>query len=514
MMLGAGALAGLSMPPLFFLLALFVAMPLWVWALDGAEIETGWGRVFGAAFQIGFFFGLGYFLVALYWIGAAFLVDGGWMLALMPLAILALAALMALFWGLASALAHLFWSPSTTRILALGASLSAAEFVRGHIFTGFPFDLIGYALTSNEMLMQTASLVGVYGLTFIAVMLAFVPALIWPADERPLSIRLVPFFAALLVVAAQLGYGNWRLSTTQLKPQRDIRLRLVQPAIAQSVKWLPGSRDFILNRLVSLSETKSGPDNKGLSGVTYLIWPEAALPFFLADYPQALVRIADMLPTGTVLLTGAPRRGFSAGNERADYNSILAINSAGEVVSSYDKTHLVPFGEYLPFKSLFAKFGLRQFVPGLDGWSAGETRNVLRPDGKPGFLPLICYEAVFSGDLGAQINEAGFILNITNDAWFDGSIGPLQHFYHARLRALEHGVPMVRVANSGVSAAIDPLGRITNFLGSGEVGVMDVTLSEPVAPTLFSKLTNWPFLAALLLSFVLVVPRYFHYRRR
>jgi len=452
MMLAAGALAGLSMPPMFFLPALFIAMPVWVWALDGAERATGWSLIFGPAFQIGFFFGLGYFLVALYWIGAAFFVDGGWMLAVMPLAIAALAALMALFWGLASALAHLFWSPSKTRILALGASLGGAEFLRGHIFTGFPFDLVGYALSGNEMLMQTASLFGVYGLTFIAIVLAFVPALIWPADGRALARRLLPLFAALLVVAAQLGYGNWRLAATKLVEQQDVKIRLVQPAIAQSEKWRPGSRQFIVNRLISLSETKTGPDNNGLNGVTYLIWPEAALPFFIADYPETLVRIAKMLPPGTILLTGAPRRGFSAGNESADYNSILAINSNGEVVSSYDKTHLVPFGEYLPFKSLFEKFGLRQFVPGLEGWAAGERRDILRPEGKAGFLPLICYEAVFSGDLGSEINQAKFILNITNDAWFDGSIGPLQHFYHARLRAVEHGVAMVRVANSGVSA--------------------------------------------------------------
>ncbi|VAW21013.1 hypothetical protein MNBD_ALPHA12-1972, partial [hydrothermal vent metagenome] len=259
MMLAAGALAGLSMPPMFLLPALFVAMPVWVWALDGVETTTGWSRVFGPAFRIGFFFALGYFLVALYWIGAAFFVDGGWMLALMPVAIGALAALMALFWGLASALAFLFWSPSKTRILALAASLSGAEFLRGHIFSGFPFDLVGYALTGNDMLMQTASLVGVYGLTFIAAILAFVPAIIWPADGRRMIVRLIPAFAALIVFAAMFFYGDWRLAATKLVAQQDVRLRLVQPAIAQNMKWVPGNRDFIINRLISLSESKAVP---------------------------------------------------------------------------------------------------------------------------------------------------------------------------------------------------------------------------------------------------------------
>jgi apolipoprotein N-acyltransferase len=188
----AGALAALSAPPLFALPALFVALPVWVWSLDGAETGRGWRRLFGVPFLIGFWFGLGYFLVALHWIGAAFFVDGGWVLAVMPVCLLALCAVLALFWGLASAIAHLFWSHRGDRILALAAALAAAEFARGHLLSGFPFDLLGYALTANDQMMQAASLVGVYGLTLVAALVAMTPALIWPADKRAMTVRLVP----------------------------------------------------------------------------------------------------------------------------------------------------------------------------------------------------------------------------------------------------------------------------------------------------------------------------------
>ena len=198
LLLAAGAVAGLSVPPFFVLPTLFVAMPIWVWALDGAERKKGWvQRFFGPAFTIGFAFGWGYFLVAFHWLGAAFFVDGGVMLVLMPFAIAALAALIAVFWGVASALAHLLWSHGAARIVTLTAFLSAAEFARGHVLTGFPFDLLGYSLTGSNEMMQLASVIGVYGLTFLAPLLAMTPALIWPADDRVMSRRLLPFFIAL-----------------------------------------------------------------------------------------------------------------------------------------------------------------------------------------------------------------------------------------------------------------------------------------------------------------------------
>lgn len=507
-MLFAGAIAGLSVPPLFVLPGLFFALPLWVWALDGAEriqdSQHGWQRLTGAAFSIGFWFGLGYFLVALHWIGAAFFVDGGWLLALMPFAVLILSACMALFWGFASAVAHIYWHPGAWRLLSLAIMLTGAEFLRGHILSGFPFALPGYALTANDTMMQATSFIGVYGLTFIVILLAATPALVWPADKRALSRRLAPLFLALMVIAAQLGFGTQRLDSAPTDMRDDVRLRLVQPNIAQADKWQADNADFVLARLLEISQTHTGPDNSGLLSVTHLIWPESAFPFYLLEHPEALARIARMLPAETLLLTGAPR--LDPEFDKA-YNSILAINNLGEIVSRYDKTHLVPFGEFLPLASLWEGLGLKQFVPGNEGWHPGETRRLMQPPATPAFLPLICYEALFSGDLGAEIAGAEFILNLTNDGWFDGSIGPAQHFHHVRVRAVEEGKPLVRVANTGRSAVIDPFGRLTAIIPQGQLGLIDADLPQSISPPLFVQWRHWPLLLTMIFGFVALTIR-------
>lgn len=507
-LLAAGAVAGLSVPPLFALPALFLAMPLWVWALDGAERLPGLRRVFGPAFTIGFAFGLGYFCVALHWLGGAFFVEGGLYLVLMPFAIVALAAVLALFWGLASALAHLFWSGGAFRIVTLATFLSLAEWVRGTQFSGFPFDLLGYALTANDEMAQLASVIGIYGLTIVAALLAMTPALIWPADQRGMTRRLVPFFSAIIVIAAQVGYGNYRLTSTTVVERNDIRMRLVQPAILEHANWAAADPATIIDRLTALSETIAGPDDVGLVGVTHLVWPESVFPFFLSEYPEALARIGRMLPEDVVLLTGAPRENWDdeeapQSAERPAYNAILAINTDGEVVASYDKSHLVPFGEYLPFQSFWSLFGIQQFVPGTNGWSPGDGRRLMAPPGSPAFIALICYEAIFSADLGADPADAGFILNITNDAWFDGSIGPAQHAHHARIRAVETGLPLVRVGNTGVTMLTDPLGRVTAALTPRQIGILDVVPALKLADTPFNRVGMWPFWLAILAGLVI-----------
>lgn len=502
-LLVAGAVAALSVPPLFVLPALFVAMPIWVWALDGAERLGGIRRFFGPAFTIGFAFGLGYFIVAFHWLGFAFLQEGGLYLVLMPIAVVALAALIALFWGLASAFAHLFWSAGALRIVVLATFLSLFEWLRGTQLSGFPFDLLGYALTANDEMAQLASVIGVYGLTFVAALISPTAALIWPADQRSLTRRLVPFFAAIIVIAAQVVYGNIRLSSTTLVERNDMRMRLVQPAILEHVDWTKADPATIMETLIGLSETRSSPDDPGLVNMTHLVWPESVFPFFFPDYPPALAQIGRMLPDDVTLLTGAPLQNWSdedtpQTSDQPAYNALAAIDTEGEIVTSYYKSHLVPFGEYLPFQSFWRMLGINQFVPGTNGWAAGDGKRLMTPPGSPAFIALICYEAIFSGDLGADPADAGFILNITNDAWFDGSIGPAQHAYHARLRAVETGLPLVRVGNTGITMLTDPLGRITEQLAPQGRGVLDVVPDLKLSDTIFNRIGMWPFWIAIL----------------
>jgi apolipoprotein N-acyltransferase len=503
LLLGAGLVAGLSVPPFFILPALFVAMPVWVWALDGAEFGKGLRRVFGPAFGIGFAFGLGYFLVSFHWLGVAFFIDGGWFVAAMPIAILALSALIALFWGLASALAHLSWSHGASRIFTLAGWLAVAEFSRGHVFTGFPFDLLGYTLTGTDEMMQATSLIGIYGLTFLAPLLAATPALIWPADDRGWSRRLAPFFGAVFVIAAMLGFGWNRLNTVQVTERTDMQMRLVQPLVYEHSDFGNVDPVALIDRLTMLSDMRMDPSDNGLEDITHLVWPESSLPFYLESYPEALARIARLLPEQASLITGAPRRPYTLLPDEAagkPYNSVIVVDTEGEIIASYDKAHLVPFGEYLPFDDLLAKIGIQQFVPGSDGWAAGDTkRRLMTLPGGVNALVLICYEILFSGDLG-DTADAQFILNVTNDAWFDSSVGPSQHAQHARIRAAEEGMSLIRVANTGLTYATDPLGRIVAQLTPGEMAVLDVRPHEKLEPTLFAQLRHWPFLIAVVLS--------------
>lgn len=507
----AGALAGLSAPPVFFLVALFAAMPVLVWALDGAERKRSIrAAILGPAFRIGLAFGFGYFLVALHWVGAAFFVDGGWLLFVMPFAVAGLALLLSVFWGLGTALAHLFWSAGPGRIFALATALTLAELARGYLFTGFPFDLLGYALTANLEMMQATSLVGVYGLTFVAVLISATPALVWPAAERSLFVRVLPLFAAFGLLAAQIGWGNFRLNETRTEPFEDVVLRIVQPVIPQNVKWQTFAREETITRLLDLSTMRTNSEDQGLDDVTHLIWPEAAIPFFLSNEPELLARIARTLPDNIWLLTGAPRQPYGANGEilpdAKPFNSVLAFNGEGEVVTSYDKTHLVPFGEYLPFGDVLRRFGITQMVEGSEGWAAGVERRLFRLPGSPPILPLVCYEVVFPGSLGAPVAEAGFILVVTNDAWFDGSMGLAQHFHHARVRAVEEGLSLVRAANSGISAIVDPLGRIDAMMAEGMVGAIKGRPAQPIAPTFFAQYRHWPLAGMLILGALVALP--------
>src|SRR5690606_10918612 len=212
---------------------------------------------------------------------------GGVYLALMPFAVLGLAAILALFWGAAASVSHLLWTGGAARIVTLASFLTAAEWLRGHILSGFPFDLLGYALTANDEMLQLASLTGVYGLTFIAALISMTPALIWPADGRGLVLRLLPFFLAIGVIAAQVGYGHWRPGAVSETERTDMRVRLIQPMILEHTDWATADPAHIMDRLISLSETSLSPPDPGLPGITHLVWPESVFPFFLTQYPNA-----------------------------------------------------------------------------------------------------------------------------------------------------------------------------------------------------------------------------------
>ena len=504
--LAAGALSALAMAPFNAWPILFLTIPVAVWLIDGA----GAGRLGGipAAAMSGWWFGFGYFIAGLYWVGYAFLVDAQTFAWLLPFAVMGLPAGLALFMAFGFALARLIWTPDSFRILSLACAFTASEWLRGHILTGFPWNAFGYALTEPLAFAQSASLVGLWGLTFIAFAVFASPAVL--IDDRHVTRRpWIPLVVSLLVLVAMGGYGALRLASQPTQFVDKVKLRLMQPNLQQDVKFNYAAKQMVMDKYLSLSDRATGPQSSGVRDSTILIWPESAFPFFLTREADAMAQIANLLPPGTVLVTGAIRpRDQPAGTQvtRA-YNSIYVIDHDGTFLSMYDKLHLVPFGEYLPFQSAMEKLGFVQITKVRGGFIPGDRRRTMTVPNAPRMLPLICYEAIFPGDIVPGDDRPGWIVNLTNDGWFGISTGPYQHLQQARLRAVEEGLPIVRSANTGISAVIDPFGRIIARLGLGAEGVLDSALPQPTSPTLFSRVRDMPVALAVALSTVIVIRR-------
>ncbi|BCP55874.1 apolipoprotein N-acyltransferase [Kaistia sp. 32K] len=501
---GAGALSALALPPLGWFPVLWLTLPVFVWLLDGATSPPGASLLARArpGFVTGWSFGFGYFVGGLWWIGAAFLVDAAEFAWLMPLAVLALPAGLALFWGAGAAVARLYWPPGWRRVVLLAVWLSLAEYLRGHLLTGFPWNAFGYTLMPVPLMMQVASLVGVWGVTLLAFLVFAAPVLLFGRDggERTADRWAFVVLAALFV--ADLGYGAWRLASADATMVPGVRLRLVQPMIAQDEKWASGRDDEILGRYLSLSA--KGMQDGQPPPFTHLIWPETAFPFLLAEKPNALATIGALLPEGTTLITGAARAEAVLGEEVEPrvFNSLQVIDSAGVIRDSYDKVHLVPFGEYLPFEGLFRRIGLRQMVALPGGFDAGSRAATIAVPGAPAFGPLICYEIIFPGAAIDPQNRPGWLVNVTNDAWFGDTPGPWQHLHQATIRAVEEGLPVARAANSGISAVINPYGNLIADLGIGSFGVLDAPLPSALPATIYSTYRDHLYFALIILAWV------------
>jgi apolipoprotein N-acyltransferase len=494
----AGAMSTLALAPFNLWPVMFLTFPVLVWLVDGSAA----GRLGGvmSAAGAGWWFGFGYFLAGLYWVGHAFLVDAktfGWLL---PFAVAGLPAGLALFTAAGLAFARAMWTRGPSRVLALAVALTVVEWLRGHLLTGFPWNAYGYALTGPLVLAQSAALVGIWGLTFMAVAIFATPAVL--VDERIYTRRpWLPPLCAALVLAACATYGLVRLNQTPTSFVAGVRLRIMQPNLPQDEKFNYGAKQQVMSRYLTLSDRATGPGTTGIRDVTHLIWPESAFPFFIAREPEALAQIAALLPQGTVLVTGGvrPEETTPGAQIVQGYNSIYVIDHDGSILGTYDKLHLVPFGEYLPFQGLLESFGLMQLTKVQGGFLAGERRRPLAMPGAPAAVPLICYEIIFSGEAVPRAGDRpGWLINLTNDGWFGNSTGPYQHFQQARVRAIEEGLPLVRAANTGISAVVDPVGRVINHLPLATEGVFDASLPRRIPPTLFVRIGD--SLAALMLA--------------
>lgn len=487
--LAAGLVGALALPPLGLFPALIVPMSIAVWLIDGGGASR-FERIRAAALS-GWLLGLGYFVGGFYWLGAAFLVEPDRFAWLMPLGVLGLPAVLACFTAFGFALAALLWRPGATRILTLAFALGVSEIARGILFTGFPWNVFGMAFGQFPLLAQSASIFGLYGLTAVVIAICATPATLADSSEKGRS-RYLPILFSGAVFIGLIAFGAARLSAAKFEVFPQVKLRIMQPNLPQDAGFRPAASAEILRRYLELSDRSTSPTTAGLSSVTHLVWPESPFPFVLGREPQALSMIGAALAGRTVLLTGAVRLDGERLSEARAYNALQVVDGSGQIVASGDKTHLVPFGEYLPASGVLRAIGLRQFVALPGGFEPGDERRAMSAPGLPPFQPLICYEAIFSGDVMPRRLDAGrlrpeFLLNVTNDGWFGMTAGPYQHFAQARLRTIEEGMAMVRAANTGISAIVDPYGRVKQELPLGVAGVLDGQLPKPINPPIFAR---------------------------
>ena len=417
---------------------------------------------------LGWFAGAGYFGLALNWIISPFLVDAardGWMA---PFALLFMAFGLALFWAAACGIGLRARRP----LVGVVAALAAAELLRGYVLTGFPWALIGHVWIDTPP-VQLAALIGPSGLTLLTLAVAGLAA----------TLRPVQVAAAAATLAAMWGFGLWQLSQPA-PPATGLTLRLVQPNAPQDAKWDPGHAQFFFDRLMAATSAPARVD--------LVIWPETALPYLVADNPGLPVMIGAA-GHGAPVAVGLQRVEGTRG-----WNSLQVFAPDGATMASYDKHHLVPFGEYIPFgDAAFDWFGLEAFAARTgNAYSAGPGPAVLDLGRLGQVVPLICYEAVFPQDLRTA-TRPGWLLQITNDAWFGTLSGPFQHAAQARLRAVEQGLPLARVANTGVTEMVDARGRVTVALPFGTDGFVDAALPGALPATPYARFGEIPVLLLL-----------------
>ncbi len=455
--------------------------------LDGSAIGP---RPLRHAALTGWAFGFGQFLVGLYWVGYAFLVDPqahAWQI---PFVELLLPGGLALFPALAALLYAAFRHEGYARTFLFAFAFGAAEFLRGHALTGFPWNLSAYGWGISLAMLQSTAVIGAYGLSLLTLLFGASLALLVP-DAKGQRKLFLPAVMTLFFLALWAG-GMARLNLANDGIVPGVRLRIVQPDVPQNEKYLPELRARNWQRLIDLSRMHADTQP------THIIWPEAAPPFLLQREAAALADIGQLTADGTVLLTGAVRAGRDAEGEVHFYNSFYVFGQQGMLLATYDKFHLVPFGEYVPMEKTMAAIGITKVTQGPSGFAAGDGPHTLAIPNAPPASPLICYEVIFPGEVTASPRPQ-WLVNVTDDSWFGPGSGPEQHLLSARVRAIEEGLPIARAANTGISAVIDGYGRVRARLDLGREATLDSPLPAALGDTFFVRFGATPGLLLFLL---------------
>lgn len=482
-----GGVAALGLPPTNFWWLMFLLVPAILWLFSQQTAKLWYHQ-----FLFGWLVGFGYFITSQHWIGYAFFVDKSdlWM---MPFALSGLAGFLALYWGLAFLAAAKLHARGHPLWLALPPCLAIAEYLRGILFTGYPWAVWGQMTDAMGGVTQLASVFGMVGLTLLIWLWAAAPFALW--QER--SWRRGIGALILLSLPAAYLWGEQRLAQNPTHYTEGVVLRLVQPNITQDDKWRNGNARAIFDQLLQMT---SAPSSTGRP-ITHIIWPESIVPFLLDESIPGRAELATALMPGQTLLAGAVHRD-SPKPEAHYFTSIIMFNDKADVIGHYDKWRLVPGGEFLPLEWVLGPLGFRHLVNLPEGFTAGDGPKTLPVPGA-GFAGFsVCYEAIFPGAVSAANPRADWLVNVTNDGWFGQSTGPYQHLAQLRLRTIELGVPAARAANTGISAVIDPLGRMTFASQLDTIGSYDLSLPTALGETPYVKFGGIIFTLLLLALFL------------
>lgn len=469
---GLGALMTLSTPPIGAFYVLLVCVPGMIWLAQSAATKK-------QAFLTGWAFGAGYFIFGLYWVSFALFVDIHEWWWVLPLSVVAGPTVLALYYALIPLLGWRYRAHEAVHTLMLVTGWAAVEWVRGHALTGFPWNLAGYTWHYFLPVMQANATIGIYGLTLLTLLWAAMPVL---------PRKYVPLLMASFVLVA--GVGAARLYLHPTVPSGDHTVRIVQPNIPQSFKWSAEEKWKNFQHQLDLTALPAQQP------VTFVVWPETAIMSDELQFREIASHIAMNMPSGSIVLTGALSV-FSGGDKF--FNNVLALDKQGKVLDAYSKHHLVPFGEYIPFRQYLNLTPIANGIAMIGDFTRGKGVTTLHLDSLPKPSPLICYEAIFPGAVARRDDRPDWLVNVTNDAWYGRTAGPHQHFEQVRVRAVEEGLPLVRAANTGISATIDPLGRIVGMKKLMETGVVDTILPKPLPPTLYSRIGDTLFFLMLAL---------------
>ncbi len=469
-----GALMTLSMPPLGFFPLLLVCVPGFIWLTRTAPTSF-------KAFLTAWTFGCGYFIFGLYWISAALFVDIAQWKWVLPLSLVAGPALLALFWGVIPVLARQSRELDINYALSIVAMWTGIEWLRGTILTGFPWNLPGYTWNHVLPLMQVSAFTGIYGLTMLTLFWAALP--VYYRHNK-----LACFSLALFILLGTVGTARVYMNPVEQNGTHSVRI--VQANIPQTLKWARDEEWRNIDKHVKLS---AGDKAK----TSFIVWPETAIPADLKIFPD-IAQYVSMNFGDAVGLIGNQRVVMNEEKNRLEpYNSLTAVTHKGEVLDVYDKFHLVPFGEYIPFRDYLSMTPISLAIANLGDFIPGGGNRTLKFKDRPSVSPLICYEAIFPHAAVDQNDRSEWIVNVTNDGWYGRTAGPFQHFEITRVRAVEEGLPLARAANTGISAMIDPVGRVLAKADLGETAFVDAILPKPLSRTLYSILGDWIFFGLL-----------------